>query len=264
MTDTWKSTIGRVAFLNCDPLFHNLADKWNVLSAPPAWLTGHVLRKDCVLAPIPAADYAKHADELVLLPDIGIGSQGEVGSVLLFGAVPLDSMKTIALPTDSATSVALLKYLISQSGREMEYFTTGPDYESMLASADGCLLIGDRALEAAKEFPEMVQLDLGQAWLELFGLPMIFGVFVARNDTPLDVLKEAHAALLSGLVEFEQSDEKRESVIQWAMGRSDLSHERLDQYFGEVFNRLDSHHMDGLHRFLSEACGLPKPLEFAW
>ena len=74
MTDTWKSTIGRVAFLNCDPLFHDLPENWNVLSAPPAWLTGHVLRKDCVLAPIPAADYAKHANELVLLPDIGIGS----------------------------------------------------------------------------------------------------------------------------------------------------------------------------------------------
>ena len=93
---------------------------------------------------------------------------------------------------------------------------------------------------------------------------MIFGVFVARKDTPIDVLQEAHAALLTGLVAFEDSDEKREAVIQWAMGRSDLSHERLDQYFGEVFNRLDPHHMNGLHRFLSEACHLPDELEFAW
>jgi len=264
MSETWMSTIGRVAFLNCDPLFHELADSWNVLSAPPAWLTGHVLRRDCVLAPIPAADYAKHSDELVLLPDIGIGSQGEVGSVLLFGKAPLDSMKTIALPTDSATSVALLKYLISKSGRKMNYITTGPDYESMMAQADGCLLIGDRALEASKEFPEMVQLDLGQAWLERFELPMVFGVFVARKDTPIEVLKRAHEALLLGLIRFEESESKREAVIQWAMERSDLSHSRLDQYFGEVFNRLDEHHMEGLQRFLSEACGLPKPLEFAW
>ena len=264
MTNTWKSTIGRVAFLNCDPLFHDLDEKWNVLAAPPAWLTGHVLRRDCVLAPIPAADYAKHSEDLVLLPEIGIGSQGEVGSVLLFGAVSIDSMKTIALPSDSATSVALLKYLLSTSGREMTYITTGPDYDSMMEQADGCLLIGDRALEAAKEFPEMVQLDLGQAWLERFGLPMVFGVFVARKDTPVEEIKTAHTALLSGLHEFERSNEKREAVIQWAMGRSDLSHRRLDQYFGEVFNRLDNHHMEGLHRFLSEACDLPLPLEFAW
>ena len=182
MTDTWTNTLGRVAFINCDPLYHELDKKWNVLAAPPSWLTGHVLRRDCILAPIPAADYAKHADELVLLPDIGIGSQGEVGSVLLFGAVPLEMMKTIALPTDSATSVALLKHLISNQGRPMKYVSTGPDYESMMAIADGALLIGDRALDAAREFPEMVQMDLGTAWMEQEGLPMIFGVFVARKD----------------------------------------------------------------------------------
>lgn len=264
MTNTWMETIGRVAFLNCDPLFHDLDERWNVLAAPPAWLTGHVLRKDCVLAPIPAADYAKHCDELVLLPDIGIGSQGEVGSVLLFGSDSIESMETIALPSDSATSVALLKYLMMTSGREFSYMTTGPDFELMMEQADGCLLIGDRALEAAKEHPEMVRLDLGQAWLERHGLPMVFGVFVARKDTPVDALKQAHSALLTGLNEFEKSEAKREAVIQWAMGRSDLTHSRLDQYFGEVFNRLDSHHMEGLHRFLSEACDLLEPLEFAW
>ena len=68
----WKTVIGRVAFLNCDPLFHGLDSKWDVLPAPPSWLTGHLLRRDCVLAPIPAADYARNADDLVLVPEIGI------------------------------------------------------------------------------------------------------------------------------------------------------------------------------------------------
>ena len=36
----------------------------------------------------------------------------------------------------------------------------------MMAMADGALLIGDRALEAAREFPEMVQMDLGEAWMD--------------------------------------------------------------------------------------------------
>ena len=86
-----------------------------------------MLRRDCILAPIPAADYAKHADELVLLPDIGIGSQGEVGSVLLFGAVPLETMNTIAPLVTLLTSVALLKLiLISKQGRPMDYISTAP------------------------------------------------------------------------------------------------------------------------------------------
>ena len=106
----WEQTIGRVSFINCEPLFYGLEDSWNILPAPPSWLTGHLLRKDCILAPIPAADYAKNSDELVLVPDLAISSKGEVGSVLLFGGKPIDEMETIALPSDSATSVTLLRY----------------------------------------------------------------------------------------------------------------------------------------------------------
>ncbi|MBQ60313.1 MAG: hypothetical protein CMA66_07210, partial [Euryarchaeota archaeon] len=47
----WKNTIGRVAFMNCDPLFLKLSKNWDILSAPPSWLTGHLLRSDCILAP---------------------------------------------------------------------------------------------------------------------------------------------------------------------------------------------------------------------
>lgn len=133
-----------------------------------------------------------------------------------------------------------------------------------MAIADGALLIGDRALEAAKEFPEMVQMDLGTAWMDEEGLPMIFGVFVARRDTPLDALKSAHASLVANLERFESEAEKREAVIEWSMEKSGLSHQRLDQYYGEVFNRLNQHHLNGLFRFLDHACGMKSQPQFAW
>ena len=105
--ENWKYTIGRVNFLNCDPLFHSLEAPWKILSAPPSWLTGHLLRKDCVIAPIPAADYAKHSDELILIPELGICSKGEVGSVILFGDCSMENMSSIALPSDSSSSVKI-------------------------------------------------------------------------------------------------------------------------------------------------------------
>lgn len=260
----WMQTIGRVAFLNCDPLFYDLSVDWNVLPAPPSWLTGHLLRKDCVLAPIPAADYARNSEDLILLPDIGICSKGEVGSVLVFGEVPLHDMKTIALPTDSATSVQLLKFLLSKRNLQPELVVMGPDYTSMLDRCDGALLIGDRALESSKTHPNMVQLDLGEDWLTFTGKPMVFGVFAARKDTPLEQLKKAQGALLANLVHFEQNPLHREDVIKWSMSRSGLEHERLDRYFGEVFNRIDDENLDGLCQFLVEACGLESGPEFAW
>ncbi|MBT60364.1 MAG: hypothetical protein CMA63_02275 [Euryarchaeota archaeon] len=260
----WMQTIGRVAFLNCDPLFFNLNKEWNVLPAPPAWLTGHLLRRDCVLAPIPAADYARHADELILLPEIGICSKGEVGSVLVFGSMPLSEMRSIALPTDSATSVQLLRFLLSKHDLHPTLTVMGPDFDSMLEQCDGALLIGDRALESSKSHPDMVQLDLGEDWLSYTGKPMVFGVFAARKDTPVDILKKAQGALLDNLVEFEQVPSQREKVIQWSMSRSVMTHERLDRYFGEVFNRIDSENLDGLNQFLVEACGLSQGPQFAW
>jgi len=263
-THSWTRTIGRVSFLNCDPLFYGLDDTWKILPAPPSWLTGHLLRRDCVLAPIPAADYAKHADELVLIPDIGICSKGEVGSVLLFSKKKIEEMKSIALPTDSSTSVALLKHLLEIKGLFPTFTDMGPDFDLMLDCCDGALLIGDRALESAKNNPLMVQLDLGQAWLEKSGKPMVFGVFAARKDTAREMIIAAHNTLESKLTLFENSEEQRNAVINWSISRSELSYERLDKYFGEVFNRLDDDHINGLNQFLIEACNLPQGAQFCW
>ena len=133
-----------------------------------------------------------------------------------------------------------------------------------MGRADGALLIGDRALEVANAFPDMVRLDLGQAWTERHQLPMIFGVFVARRDTPLKQVHAAHRALLGNLEDFESDGPKRDAVIRWSMERSDLTYERLDQYYGEVFNRLNERHVEGLSAFLIEACELDGEPEFAW
>jgi chorismate dehydratase len=262
--EQWKNVIGRVAFLNCDPLFHGLDEQWDVLPAPPSWLTGHLLRRDCVLAPIPAADYARNAEELVLVPEIGICSKGEVGSVLVFGDRPVSDMKSIALPTDSMTSVALLRYILAQENLAPTTELMGPDLETMLSQCDGALLIGDRALEGAKEHPHLVQMDLGEAWLQRTNKPMVFGVFAARKDTPVEDVKAAQKALLHRLELFENDPSERQAVIEWSMSRSELEYERLNRYFGEVFNRLDGEHKQGLEQFLVDACNLHQGSTFAW
>ena len=260
----WKNTIGRVAFMNCDPLFLKLSNQWDVLPAPPSWLTGHLLRSDCILAPIPAADYAKNSDELVLVPDLGICSKGEVGSVLLFGNGSISEMETIALPSDSSSSVALLKYIIKQQGLEPNYIVMGPDIDAMLENCDGALIIGDRALDASKLYPEKIVLDLGLEWREITGKPMVFGVFAARRDTPVADIKKAYDSLIEQLELFENSVVRRNEIIQISADKSGLTTGCLNKYFGEVFNRLDQQHIDGLNLFLTEACGKPEFAEFLW
>ena len=74
--------------------------------------------------------------------------------------------------------------------------------------------IADRrsCARSSKTNPELVQLDLGQAWLDLTGQPMVFGVFAARKDTPVEVVQAAHQALLKRLDAFEKDPLTREGT----------------------------------------------------
>ena len=91
---------------------------------------------------------------------------------------------------------------------------------------------------------------------------MVFGVFAARKDTPISTIKKAYDSLLEQLVEFELSSERRKLIVELSSKNSGLPVERMDQYFGEVFNRLDNEHISGLNRFLRDACKISEGAEF--
>lgn len=257
---SWTDVIGRVSFSNCDPIFDGIDPKWTILSAPPAWLTGHIMRRDCIAAPIPSADYASNSDELMLLPDIGIVSNGKVGSVLLFGNRPIENMRDIALPTDSSTSKVLLSWIVKNRGLDPKFIETGPDINSMLEKCDGALLIGDRAILASISHPELVRMDLGAEWTKVTGLPMVFGVFVARRDSSKDILRRAHSEMIKQVELFENDQIWRSSVISRTAKKLGFPEDRVADYFrSEVRNRMSQEDIDGLLLFLEEACGMVEP-----
>ncbi len=254
---SWKRTLGRVSFINCDPVFHSLEGKWQILPAPPTWLTGHLLRQDCLTAPIPTADYAANSDILQLIPDLGIVSSGRVGSVLLFGKRPIDQMRDIALPSDSSSSKSLLRWILERKSMDPRLVEMGPDLDSMLEACDGALLIGNRALSSSIDHPELVQLDLGSTWGELTNLPMVFGVFAARRDSPIDLIREARTDMYSQYESFEEDPAIRQAVIRSSSEKIGLSQERTEMYFQqEVSNKLDDHSRVGLSHFLAEVCDM--------
>ena len=154
--------------------------------------------------------------------------------------------------------------MLKERGLDPRPVEMGPDLDTMLERCDGALLIGDRALDRAKSNPELVQLDLGQAWLELTGQPMVFGVFAARKDTPVEAVQSAHQVLLERLDAFEREPLTREKVLLHAHLHSDMSMERLNKYFGEVFNRLDSEHVEGLQEYLTRCCSMDEKIAFLW
>jgi len=182
--------LGRIAYVNMAPVFYRVDAEYEELAGVPTALNVALLAGECDLAPISSIEYARHADRLRILPRLCVSSQGAVESIQLVSKVPLERVRSIAVTTESATSVVLTRVLLP----EAEHVPLDvPD----AADADAKLLIGDAALRSAFEDPTP-HYDLGRLWLERTGLPMVFAVW-ACPDPPPDGLSELEHALVASV-----------------------------------------------------------------
>ena len=95
----------------------------------------------CILAPIPAADFAKNSDKLVLVPDLSISSKESWQCSTLWREEHL-RYAIDSSPSDSATSVTLLKFLVKHRNLTPDYVEMGPDLNGMLANVTVVFLLG--------------------------------------------------------------------------------------------------------------------------
>jgi chorismate dehydratase len=184
-----KPRLGRIQYLNVLPIYYALENVFaengfRLVRGTPAELNALMRRGEVDLGSISALEYGRFPDNYLLLADLSISSRGPVGSVLLFSRVPFARLgsRTVQVSAASASGAGLLKVLMA------ELFGVRPDYrQEPLDVASGgevsaVLAIGDEALrlKAAGSMP--YELDLGEAWLELTGLPFVFGVWAVRRD----------------------------------------------------------------------------------
>ena len=202
--------LGVVAYTNVAPLHWGL-EPWEgarFVRGVPTELNAALLAGRVDLTLVSSVEFIRHRHELVALPDFSIASLGPVHSVTLFHHEPwaaLDGAR-IAVSTDSATSVELLRVLLALDGAMAELVPTEPDLDAMLADHAGALLIGDNALVEAvarRSVAGLVprQTDLGDAWYRATRLPFTFAVWAARADRPPSrrLVAELRAARERGL-----------------------------------------------------------------
>jgi chorismate dehydratase len=175
--------IGSVSYLNAKPLIYGLGEADDldlVLDVPSRLLEGLRTRRFDV-ALLPVIDYQRLAG-LRVLSSGGIGCDGPTLTVRIFSKVPVERITSLACDTDSHTSVALARILLSEMmGLHPQLIDHGP--------AEARLLIGDKVVcEEPAGFG--YQLDLGQAWKEFTGLPFVFATWVARQETELGNLPQ--------------------------------------------------------------------------
>ena len=261
--------MGHIQFLNCLPIYWGLVRAGALLDVEltkdtPDRLNDMLVAGELDIGPISLVEYLRHADELVLLPDIAIGSDGPVLSVDLVSQVPLAELDgaRIALGSTSRTSVLLATMWLEQAhGVRPEYFTCPPDLTAMLLEAQAAVVIGDTALRATYDAPRrgLTVHDLGQAWRDWTGLPMVFAVWAARRDYAAanpGLVKDVHAAFLRSRDDaLVHVDEVAEAAARWEI----FDAATLANYFRTLDFSLGARQLDGLREFARRAGLLVDP-----
>ena len=191
--------VASVAYFNSKPLIEGLDDDRSIaLSlAVPAKLIDGLANGQSDVALLPTIDYQSLCG-LRVIPAGGIGCDGPTLTVRLFGRIPIERVTRVACDSESHTSVALAKILFAEAYHTSPAFV--PLNEATAAGDEALLLIGDKVIcEEPAGYP--IQIDLGEAWKGLTGLPFVFAVWTARpvvelGDLP-DRLAEARRVGLS-------------------------------------------------------------------
>lgn len=262
---TPRPRVGHIPFLNCRPLHFGLVqtgaiDQLDLVSGTPAELARALLDGKLDVAPLSSIEYLRHAEQFLLLPDLAIGSAGAVRSVQLVsqvrpGELPGELRGPVAMTSASATSQALLQVLLKDLWSvDVECFSCDVEIPQVFERAEAALLIGDEALRIATARPAGLHLaDLGEAWMDLSGLPMTYAVWAARREfadrqpAALAAVTDAlDAAMAWGLDHLAEA-------IDDAVARDGWGERELDEYFAGLEYGFDGLAREGLMAFAERA-----------
>ena len=258
-----RPRVGHIQFLNCLPIYWGLVRDGALLDVEltkdtPDRLSELLVAGDLDIGPISLVEYLRHADQLALLPDIAIGSDGPVLSVNLVAQRPLSELegRRVALGSTSRTSVLLARMWLEQvHGVRPEYFTCPPDLTAMLLEADAAVLIGDAALRATYDAPRrgLAVHDLGAAWRDWSGLPMVFAVWAARREYAAahpGLVKDVHAAFVRSRDDaLAHVEDVAATAARWEVFDPDT----LATYFRTLDFSLGPRQVAGLQEFARRA-----------
>ena len=258
--------VGRIPYINCYPVYGAI-DRGVVplagelVTGVPTALNRLMADGALDVSVVSAVEYARDAHRYLLLPELGITSDGPVRSVMLFSRRPASDLGgcRVLVSRSSMTSVALLELLFEHVWRCRPEFVPGDaevadvarfgaeEHEARLVIGDAALRLFDdaeRGGEWGVRYP--VREDLGTAWKRWTGLPFVFAVWVAQRRTPVHAALAAHAALLAsrdwGLARLDQ-------LAAQAAVATGVSRARCAEYFAGLDYRLSYPHLAGLTEF---------------
>ncbi len=178
-----------VSYLNTVPLVWGLQhspdpalrDTFDLRFALPSECADQLSTGQADIGIVPVIEMARQG--LDYFPGTGIACHGPVRSILLISKVPFKEIRTLVTDSGSRTSAMLSQVILAEKfGVKPRVFPHPADLAQMLDQADAALLIGDAALRVDPAILPYETLDLGEEWIALTGLPMVFAVWAGRKE----------------------------------------------------------------------------------
>jgi chorismate dehydratase len=222
----------------------------------PLDLCDRLLSGKLDISPVPAIEYARHSEEVLLLPQLTVSSSGKVMSIIIVSKVPIQELdaKPVALTNTSATSQVMAKIIFREKYNiNPVYFESPPDLPEMFREAEAALLIGDDALRVFSKHGSFYLYDLGEEWQKLTGEKMVYALWAVRRpyaeQHPDVVCKVFHAFQLSLKMSIENLDEIAKEIARWET----FSIKFLKDYFRTLKFEFGEDYQRGLNRYFTMA-----------
>ena len=196
-----KLRISAVSYLNTAPLVWGLCHGpqrglFDLDFALPSVCADRLRSGEADVGLVPVIELARQPD-LVVVPGPAVACRGAVRSVVLISKKPFGEIESFAADTGSRTSVVLTQIVAAhEHSIRPTVRPYPPRLDQMLEIADAALIIGDPALRidpaiSSRRGQPVHAYDLGAAWEEMTGLPMVFAVWAVKNLADASGLVEA-------------------------------------------------------------------------
>lgn len=256
--------LASVSYLNATPMIAGLeacADLELVL-AVPSRIAPMLAGGQADLGLVSLIDAARADPPLAVLPRAGmIGCDGPTLTVRIFSRVPPERIATLHADTDSHTSVALAQVVLSRrfgvrpevvdfDAREFAGRERADDWP------EAVMLIGDKVVAGsppAVRYPH--QLDLGQAWRELTGLPFVYAMWACAPERAHD----ERVALAADLLDRQRRRNRArlDRVVADAAREKGWPPDLAREYAGQLLHYdVGPREREGAERFLAWAAEL--------
>ena len=262
--------VGKIEYLNTVPVYYGFLSKKvspegvEFVEDVPSELNRMIRDRELDVSVVSSYEYLKNSENYLLLPDVSISAECKVASVLFLSAVPVHQLheKDVWITKSSMTSRELLKFLLnSVYGVKPKYYYYSLKDGNLPKKPTALLVIGDDAfrLLSSRRFP--FKYDLAQEWFNLFKLPFVFAVWVARADSFKRKRKEVLSFCRKLLTSRDIGENSYEEICSEYGKRLGISPSRCREYLENLNFHLGEREIKSMQRF-SEVVNLPFSVKF--